>query len=398
MEKVIIVIPTHKNVFNKFEKISLTQLQRVLEKYPKVFVVPERLDESFVEEWKGFSVKKVCNEWFGSTIKYNKMCLSPKFYELFSDYEYMLIYQTDAFVFSDRLEEFCDLGYDYIGAPVTRIIWKHLGRSVGNGGFSLRNINATIKILQKKEDIFEIANLHQKLLWAEDQFFAFAGRINKTEYKLPSMETAIDFSLEDNIMHSFKKMNLGMRPFGCHAWYKNSFSFWWPLVKQYGYQAGEEEIENHARKLPIVVNMFFQQRMARILKYKNQKTLERISDSINKLFFEKKCRMWGCGIRGRRFIKLSLLTQIELSAIYDEELAGTQMLDGMVIQSPTDEHLLSDKGIIVITPNRFKESIADRLLTLGMKRGKDFITYDDLIEEILLDYYGKIWRKITLCK
>ena len=39
-------------------------------------------------------------------------------YSRFEKYEYMLIYQLDAFVFSDRLMEFVEAGYDYIGAPL----------------------------------------------------------------------------------------------------------------------------------------------------------------------------------------------------------------------------------------------------------------------------------------
>ena len=36
----------------------------------------------------------------------------------FLEYQYMLIYQLDAFVFEDKLDYFCELGYDYIGIPV----------------------------------------------------------------------------------------------------------------------------------------------------------------------------------------------------------------------------------------------------------------------------------------
>lgn len=44
--------------------------------------------------------------------------LEADFYRRFGKYKYMLIYQLDAFVFSDKLLDFCEMGYDYIGAPV----------------------------------------------------------------------------------------------------------------------------------------------------------------------------------------------------------------------------------------------------------------------------------------
>lgn len=55
--------------------------------------------------------------------------LSAEFYDRFAAYEYVLIYQLDAFVFADRLAEFCQMGYDYIGAPVRRLtpLWHAIG-------------------------------------------------------------------------------------------------------------------------------------------------------------------------------------------------------------------------------------------------------------------------------
>ncbi len=45
------------------------------------------------------------------------------FYKQFLNYEYILIYQLDAFVFKDELN-YCSQGIDYVGAPgcVQRII------------------------------------------------------------------------------------------------------------------------------------------------------------------------------------------------------------------------------------------------------------------------------------
>ena len=56
------------------------------------------------------------------------MLLTADFYRRFTDYEYILIHQLDVFLFEDKLLEFCDMGYDYIGAPYPKFdaIWHLL--------------------------------------------------------------------------------------------------------------------------------------------------------------------------------------------------------------------------------------------------------------------------------
>ena len=48
---------------------------------------------------------------------YNEMMMSEKFYELFSDYEYILICHVDAWLFRNELVEWCRKGYDHVAAP-----------------------------------------------------------------------------------------------------------------------------------------------------------------------------------------------------------------------------------------------------------------------------------------
>ena len=76
--------------------------------------------------------------------------LSSEFYRRFSKFEYILIYQLDAFVFKDQLNYWCKKGYDYIGAPwfegfhLTKTGVNIIG--VGNGGFSLRRVKTHIDL------------------------------------------------------------------------------------------------------------------------------------------------------------------------------------------------------------------------------------------------------------
>src|SRR5690606_31898493 len=97
-------------------------------------------------------------------------------YRRFVAYEYMLICQTDVFVFRDELLQWCEKDYDYIGAPwiaskqhlLTKVLFQitnffksrkkkkstaHFFK-VGNGGFSLRKVQTMLKIVtDQKENI-----------------------------------------------------------------------------------------------------------------------------------------------------------------------------------------------------------------------------------------------------
>lgn len=45
--KIAVVIPTYKEELDEFEKISLAQVRKILDKYPLVFVVPEGKNFSY---------------------------------------------------------------------------------------------------------------------------------------------------------------------------------------------------------------------------------------------------------------------------------------------------------------------------------------------------------------
>ena len=143
---VIIVIPVYKEM-DAFEIISLRQVLRVLGGYDICLVAPASMDVTAYMKYHLFSVKRFDDSYFTNTNSYSELLLSVDFYRNFSNYEFMLIYQLDGFVFSDRLKEFCRLGYDYIGAPIPYTAWHHMPSLVGNGGVSLRRISKIIKLL-----------------------------------------------------------------------------------------------------------------------------------------------------------------------------------------------------------------------------------------------------------
>ena len=73
---------------------------------------------------------------------YSALLKQPQFYENFSNWSHMLVYQTDALLVRRIDDVYFD--FDYIGAPWTaKNQWTKY--NAGNGGFSLRNVKSCIK-------------------------------------------------------------------------------------------------------------------------------------------------------------------------------------------------------------------------------------------------------------
>ena len=233
--KAAVVIPIYKAELNPLEEISLAQCRKVLGRYPLIFVAPEGKNFSYVAPNE--SVVQFPPQHFQSVASYSRLMLSPDFYETFADFDYILIHQLDAFVFYDALEIFCRLGYDYIGAPWPRYVWRNPlcnGKTprVGNGGFSLRNVRAFHEILS-------IFGLFQPLRYViedsvEDGFFATCGMLNTDKFHVAPVEVAEKFSMEWYPDRAVKKLGDSL-PFGCHNWHRFGADFYVEIFAQLGY-------------------------------------------------------------------------------------------------------------------------------------------------------------------
>jgi hypothetical protein len=269
MKRVCVLIPIYKAQWSAYEQISLMQCLKVLHKYDIYLVMPERLEA----ELKLHPL--ICKEqlryitfadsFFSDIPAYNRLLKSPVFYKPFLQYEFMLIHQLDAFVFRDALQEWCDLNYDTIGAPLfeghdfARKESKIIGQ--GNGGFCLRNVKNCYHVVTQfrqlrfkrkfegpaapfykrwyrhiKHDLLYNWSrypfqpiINEDLFWAELIPKAFA------DFNVPEPEDAIGFSFEVNPDVLFKR-NSGELPFGCHAWWKYNLEFWRPHIEAYGYK------------------------------------------------------------------------------------------------------------------------------------------------------------------
>ena len=235
MSKVAVVIPNHKEELNDLEKISLAQVRKVLKNYPIIFVGPEGKNFSYLEP--GDMIVHFPKEYFQTLKGYNNLSISPLFYEPFQVFDYILIYQLDAFVFYDALEDFCRLGYDYIGAAWPAYSWSHQkikGKTprVGNGGFCLRKVAACHKLLKKAAALPGYNDALER--FSEDTFFATCGMLADVDFNIAPVEVANLFSMEWYPDRHVKKLR-GDLPFGCHNWHDFSADFYVRLFARFGY-------------------------------------------------------------------------------------------------------------------------------------------------------------------
>lgn len=271
MQKVAIVIPVYKPSFDKWEEKSLCQTMHVLGRYPVVLVCPDDMDVSQYDNLassEGMTLQKErFNPCFFEGIEgYNRLMLSKAFYARFDDYDYILICQTDAFVFRNELMDWCGKGYDFVGAPIfgnfsDEVFHRDRGR-VGNGGFSLRRVRAYLDFFNGKKHVFKTYELAERidfkekpqtrwLVWLlmamgwrnkpssvakqwkynEDDFWS--GMLNGTRYELskPEVGEALLFAFERFPSEAYAIT--GTLPFGCHAWAKYQYeSFWKDYIKE----------------------------------------------------------------------------------------------------------------------------------------------------------------------
>lgn len=234
---------------NLKERCAFRQGVRILGKHPFVVVHPQSYSVAYLmQEYAGIRSLALPDEHFESVGAYNKMMLSPWFYALFTDYEYMLIYQIDAYVFSDQLDYWASMEYDYIGAPwmlndkpyerligqwVMRVLQRrpirnnhlhsaHLFHQVGNGGFSLRRISKMRDIMERNQRL--IASATGKYERQEDVLISILLK-REEQLKIPNWRLALYFSFEKAPAWCLD-LTHGVFPFGCHdtnARYWDSF-------------------------------------------------------------------------------------------------------------------------------------------------------------------------------
>ncbi len=251
---VVITIPIYRETLSITEKVSLQQLKRILGHYPCVFVAPESLEFDYEGLEDGIVVERFPDHYFTSITSYSQLLLTEKYYARFAAYDYLLIYQLDAFVFSDRLQEFCDLGYDYIGAPIapSNPIWHAIGARVGNGGLSLRKITAARQALKRweqlpvgRQQIFQ-----DVFLQIEDLFWGWCGVQSDFDFRCAPIATALQFAVQEEVQRCYRRIEAGtLQPFGCHGWNESHVAFWQRKIAACGYDlTGHACVDGKSRR------------------------------------------------------------------------------------------------------------------------------------------------------
>jgi hypothetical protein len=234
MRKVDIVIPIYKPELSPQEQFNLDQSLKTLKAYKQTFIAPYGLDVSYYARRYVANFQFFEQTFFSSVLDYSRLLVNQFFYETFSDTEFILIIQSDVYVFHDDLPYWLNRGIDYVGAPwpngielnvqvgkFARTGGKATKVFVGNGGFSLRRRQACIDLIKEHQ---EIADWFVKTGSNEDLFFSLIGSLSD-DFLIPNQIMASRFALELNPEH-YMAINSGKLPMAVHAYEKHNPDFW----------------------------------------------------------------------------------------------------------------------------------------------------------------------------
>lgn len=264
--KVAITIPIYKSFeeLTRNEIQALLQIKSVLNSRDIFLLHPSFVDiKKFTDLFLPLKAMplRIKDKYFGNQERSNLLFLSYNLYSQFSEYDYMLTYHIDAYVFSDQLDYWCNRDLDYIGAPW--FVGNHHPtyplkfKGVGNGGFSLRRISSFKKIakdrslvilhralyrlhkflegssyqlLRKVMGLNYFLKLIEPMIGYEDEFWGLIVPRYYKWFKVAAPEEALRFSFEV-LPQELCKLNNNRLPCGCHAWEKYGPDFWGKFIR-----------------------------------------------------------------------------------------------------------------------------------------------------------------------
>ncbi len=251
------------------ECISLRHLTHFLGEYDRYLVGPRSVRGTL----EGFETRRFPDKYFRSHRANSALFVTRDLYSAFAEYKFILVYELDALVFSNRLLEWCKRGFDFVGAPWLYVDWLEGPPRVGNGGFSLRRVEAFLEVFDSEEywlDPEEYwrtfwghraaplrwlnlprghlkrlrrfngvswetrrwikgSNTTEKYGWHEDVFWSFEAPRYDPSFRIASVEEALRFSFEAAPRRCLE-LTGGELPFGCHAWNRYDRAFWEPYL------------------------------------------------------------------------------------------------------------------------------------------------------------------------
>ncbi len=252
-KKNAVLIVAYTDTPSLCELASFEQCIKILGNHPIVMLCPCSLDGiKYMEIAEKYEVRlkfvSFEDAYFVSVKSYNRLMLSIEFYKNFLEYECILMYQLDAWVFKDELDYWCNRGFDYIGAPWfegfdTCDETSPLLPVAGNGGFSLRRVHSVIQLLslrtpskpllptsatdasKSRPRMPTVMSFFMKTKFNEDRLFAAFSSNFTDNFKVATAQESIAFSFEANPRVLYEMNNCTL-PFGCHAFKKYDWAFW----------------------------------------------------------------------------------------------------------------------------------------------------------------------------
>lgn len=357
MKQAAVAVPVYKNNLSDTEYISYKQLFKILGQYDIYFVCPEKLNADYLTNHK---TKRFPKQYFDGIPGYNRLMLSIDFYREFFDYQFVLIYQLDALVFSDSLDFFCSLNYDYIGAPLLSPSYINIDNRekeiyIENGGLSLRNVRSCVNLLQNYKDLNAFPS-------NEDVFFSSS---DSNSFRVATREDALKFSFAMEVRRCYQ-LNHYKLPFGCHAWFKYDLDFWRSKLIEFGHDLS---------------NLKEDGKMDKVIE-KGRKFMNADSVINDTYLTGREVYIWGCGKYGIQALNLLEKNEIRIGGFIDNDMnkIGKEIC-GHKIYSPDTVWQMAFPNIVVVAI-AFQiggKGVGEQLKENGKIYLKDYIFYYDLV-------------------
>lgn len=122
-QKVGVVIISHRESLSENEILSLRQCMNIFRSRPIYICCSTHFDtrvytDVAAEFDTDCRIIRMDPVFFHVDQTRQLLMRTPQFYNYFTDFEYVLTYQLDCWVFRDDLDNFCESGYDYLCAPL----------------------------------------------------------------------------------------------------------------------------------------------------------------------------------------------------------------------------------------------------------------------------------------
>lgn len=389
--KLVIVVPIYRSFLEWYEVVSLKQLKMVFGRYPITFCIPESLYFDGNDIFDSYLIERFPDYYFENTKAYSRLMLSEEFYSRFVKYKYMLVYQTDAFVFYDAITKFISMNYDYIGAPLQGF---HEHRfKVGNGGLSLRRIDRIITLLGKQKKVLYTTSAGEVFLDAEDLFYSYCGNRKEIDFCTPPVRIANRFSVQWNIAHGIDKILYHGLPMGTHKWHYYNYDIWKPYIESYGYKLPSVDEVNNYSSLQgdyIEINSFFINRF--IKKIKKYKKKWEVFDHQ-----DRRCRvyLWGAGKKAGYVIDFLIKNGIKIVGVIDSN--ADEDFNGFHVIKPDKNIIFADNNsVVIISSTKYEDDIAEKLDSWKLIENVDFYRFDNYCRELFNEYKKRCQGRFQL--